>query len=231
MRSKIILIAALLMGIATTVLFFNFMKQYKDAPTLQNDILVDVVAVKQEIRENTKITSDMLEIKQIPESSALSQTLKNPQDAEGKVTASHLTAGEVLLPNHLKNQQEEALFVSKKVREGYRAISIGVNIVQSVTNLIEPGDYVDIVYSKRDKSTEKLISEVLLEKVHVLAVGRRMVEAMPETPYAEYAQVTFELTPADGIKVINADEDSDALVSLMLHSRIVKENVKEQAQK
>jgi pilus assembly protein CpaB len=232
MRSKLILVTALLMGIATTVLFFNYMKQYNQAPTLKNDKLVNVVVMKQEIRENTKITSGMLEIKQIPESGAHMQALKNPKDAEGKIAAADLAAGEILLPNHLKDQQEEKMFVSKKVRDGYRAVSIGVNIVQSVSNLIEPGDYVDVVYNKNDKVTGELLSKVILENVHVLAIGRRMVEAVadPETTYVEYSQVTLELAPADGVKAINADEDADATVSLMLHSRIVKDQGKEQVQ-
>jgi pilus assembly protein CpaB len=123
------------------------------------------------------------------------------------------------------------MFVSKKVRDGYRAVSIGPNIVQSVSNLIEPGDFVDVVYSKQDKVTKEWFSQIILENVHVLAIGRRMVEAESETPYVEYSQVTLELIPADGVKVINADEDSDpdAKVGLMLHSRIVKDQ--EQAQK
>jgi pilus assembly protein CpaB len=233
MRSKLILIAALLMGIVTTVLFFNYMKQYKEAPTITNDKLVNVVAAKQEIRENTKITPGMLEIKQIPESGVHGQALKNPKDAEGQIAAADLAAGEILLPNHLQDQQEEKMFVSKKFGYDYRAVSIGVNIVQSVSNLIEPGDFVDVVYSKQDKVTGEWLSKIILDNVHVLAIGRRMVEAVPEpeTPYVEYAQVTLELLPADGVKAINADEDPDgnAKVSLMLHSRIVKDQEKDKA--
>jgi pilus assembly protein CpaB len=225
MRSKLILTAALLMGIVTTVLFFNYMKQYKEAPAFKNDKLISVVAAKQDIPENTKISPGMLEIKQIPESGVHAQALKNSKDVEGKIAAANLAAGEILLPNHLKDQKEEAMFVSKKVRDGYRAVSIGVNIVQSVSNLIEPGDFVDVVYTTKDKVTKTLLSEIILENVHVLAIGRRMVEAESETPYVEYSQVTLELIPADGVKVINADEDSDpdAKVGLMLHSRIVKD--------
>ncbi len=230
MRSKLILIAALLMGIVTTVLFFNYMKQFKEAPAFKNDKLVNVVTAKQEIRENTKIAPGMLEIKQIPESGTHAQALKNPIDAEGKIADANLAAGEILLPNHLKDQKEEAMFVSKKVRDGYRAVSIGVNIVQSVSNLIEPGDFVDVVYSTKDKVSDKLLSEVILDNVHVLAIGRRMVEAESETPHVEYAQVTLELMPEDGVTAINADEDPDVTVSLMLHSRIVKDQEKEKAQ-
>jgi pilus assembly protein CpaB len=233
MRSKLILIAALLMGVATTVLFFNYMKQYKEAPAFKNDNLINVVAVTQEIRENTQISSGMLEIKQIPESGSHAQALKDPKDEVGKIAAANLTAGEILLPNHLMDQKEEAMFVSKKVRDGYRAVSIGPSIVQSVSNLIEPGDFVDVVFSKKDKVTGEWLSKIILDNVHVLAIGRRMVEAVPETPYVEYAQVTLELKPEDGVKAINADEDPDdnATVSLMLHSRIVIDQEKVQTPK
>lgn len=230
MRSKIVLAAALLMGIITTVLFFNYMKQFDEA-SASSKSLVSVVSAKQAIKENTIITAGMLELKQIPAGAAHAQAVANVQEAAGKVAASSLIPGEILLSHHLKDQKEEAMFVSKKVREGYRAVSIGVNIVQSVSNLIEPGDYVDVVYSKKDKGTDKLLSQIILENVHVLAIGRRMVEAEPDTPYAEYAQVTLELTPANGVEAINADEDPDAYVSLMLHSRVLQDQKKEQSQK
>ncbi len=226
MRSKIILIAALLMGAATTLLFFNYTKQYKEAPAIANDKLVEVVAVKTDLRENTILTASMLEVKQIPESGVHPQTLRNPQDAIGKLSSADLTAGEALLATRIKDQQEEALFVSKKIREGYRAASVGVNIVQSVSNLIEPNDYVDIVYNKKDKDSGRMDSHILLENVHVLAIARRMVEAVPETPVEEYAQVTLELLPVDGIKLISADEDSDVTLSMMLHSRVVEKEEK-----
>jgi pilus assembly protein CpaB len=221
MRSKLILVAALLMGIVTTVLFFNYMKKYNEAPPVSQN-LVSVVAVKQDIRENTKLSAGMLEVVQVPALGVHAQALKNPMEAEGKVTTSNLAAGEVLLSNHLKDQQEEKQFVSKKVRDGYRAVSIGVNIVQSVSNLIEPGDFVDVVFTKKDKVTQEPVSTELLSNVHVLAIGRRMVEAQVDTPYVEYAQVTLELQPADGIKAINANEDHDGIVSLMINSRIVQ---------
>jgi pilus assembly protein CpaB len=227
MRSKLILIAALLMGIVTTVLFFNYMKQYKDVPALDQK-LVGVVTVKQEVKVNTKLTASMLETVEIPVDNVHPAALRTAEEGVGKVTASNLALGEILLSNHLKDQQEEAQFVSKKVKEGYRAVSIGVNIVQSVSNLIEPNDYVDIVFTKPDKLTEERISTILLENVHVLSIGRRMVEAQFDTPYVEYAQVTLELKSGDGIKVINADEDPDGIVSLMLHSRVVNDSTKEQ---
>lgn len=209
------------MGIVTTVLFYNYMQKY-DAAETAAETFVQVVAAKQDIKENTIITGAMLEMIEIPAGAVHVQTIKEPKQAEGKVAAANLAAGEVLLANHISDQIEEALYVSKKIKEGYRAVSLGVNLVQSVTNLIEPEDYVDLVYLETDKETGEMIPSLILEKVRVLAIGRRMVQADTGTEYVEYAAVTLEVKPEDGVKVIYADERGT--VSLMLHSRVVQED-------
>jgi pilus assembly protein CpaB len=221
MRSKLILVAALLMGIVTTVLFFNYMKQYNVAAAA-SETTVEVVAAKQDIKQNTVITAAMLQMVKLPANGVHPQAVKSAVMAEGKVAASDLAAGEVLLPHHLKDQKEEALFVSKKIKDGYRAVSLGVNLVQSVSNLIEPEDYVDLVLTEQDKNSQTVTSTVILENVRVLAIGRRMVQADVTTPYAEYATVTLEVKQADGVAVINAGGKGP--VSLMLHSRVVQKD-------
>jgi pilus assembly protein CpaB len=220
MRSKIILAAALVMGLITTILFFNYMSEF-DQAAADSETLVSVVAAKQDIGANTMLTAGQLQIIQVPAKGAHPLALKSMAEADGKVAAAQLAAGEVLLPHHLNDQQAEALFVSKKIKDGYRAFSVGVNLVQSVSNLIEPGDYVDVIMTVEDKATEKLVSTVVLENVHVLAIGRRMVEARTDTPYVEYASVTLEAKQLDGVKVIHADEEGT--ISLMLHGRPVEE--------
>ena len=77
-----ILFAAILMGIATTVLFFNYMKQYNTVAAA-NETFVEVVAAKQEIKENTKITSGMLQIVEVPATAVHLSTIISPRLAAG----------------------------------------------------------------------------------------------------------------------------------------------------
>jgi pilus assembly protein CpaB len=226
MRSKIILISALIMGLVTTFLFFNYMKQF-DHTKAANENMVGVVVAKQQIKRNQKMQADMLEIKQVPSLSVHPQAIKTIKEAEGKFADATLEVGEVLLSNHVKASKDESAVVAKKVQSGFRAVSLGVNIVQSVSNLIEPDDYVDVIVTippnqGNDKQLES--STVLLEKIHVLAVGRRMVEADSEHPYAEYTTVTLEVKPEDVPKLINTTERFK--VSLSLYSRIVPDAAK-----
>jgi pilus assembly protein CpaB len=217
MRSKIILVMALLMGLVTTVLFFNYMKKF-DQVKAADESVVTVVAAKLAIKANTKITPELLQTIQIPAAHVLPQAVRNSTDAAGKIAVMDMAPGEILLSHHLKNQEEEALFVSKKVQEGYRAVTVGVNLVQSVSNLIEPGDYVDVVLTLTDKQLDRVISTTINENLRVLAIGRRMVEAKSDTPYAEFSTVTLEVKPEDAVKIVNADERGN--INLLLRSRI-----------
>jgi pilus assembly protein CpaB len=160
----------------------------------------------------------MLQTIQIPPAHVLPQAVINLTDATGKIAVMDMAPGEILLSHHLKIQGEETLFVSKKVQEGYRAVTVGVNLVQSVSNLIEPGDYVDVVLTLTDKKLDQVVSTKINENLRVLAIGRRMVEAKSDTPYVEFSTVTLEVKPEDAVNIVNADERGN--INLLLRSRI-----------
>jgi len=218
MRSKLILVMAILMGIVTTVLFYNYMKKFHEVSVV-TESLTDVVVARQEIKKNELVTSGALQTVKVPAKGLNPQTITVVNKAVGKISDIDVASGEALLSNHLQDQAEEALMVSRKVHDGYRALSIGVNLVRSVSNLIEPDDYVDVVSTPTAKENELVVSTLILENVRVLAVGRRMIESTKDTPYAEYSSVTIEVKPEDGVKVINASEKGN--LDLMLYSRVV----------
>jgi len=90
-----------------------------------------------------------------------------------------------------------------KIAEGARAVSIGVSDVTAVAKMIQPEDYVDIVYTKDGQTN------ILLENVRVLAVGKILTDATTDEKNAEtadYGTITLQLYPGDIVKVVNADE-------------------------
>jgi len=216
MKSKLILILALLMGAITTYLFYNYMKQF-DSATKINDNTVEVVVAKQKIKENTMLTADLVEVIQLPENGIHAQAIRELSSVKGYATAD-IEAGEQILAHRMKEAKEEELFVSKKIKEGYRAVSVGLNIVQSVTNLIEPEDYVDIVSSIKNENTNEIHSQIILKKVRVLAIGRKLIESTSKEEYVEYTAVTLELKPEESVRLINAAEQGN--VQMILHTRV-----------
>jgi pilus assembly protein CpaB len=216
------------MGIITTFLFFQYMKQTNTEKVTSVET-VEVVVAKEKINKNEKITAEKLEIVEVPKKGVHAQAIKTISEVEGKLATAVIEEGEPILTHRLGSQKEEAVYVSRKVREGYRAISIGVNINQSVSNLIEPEDEVDVVATKliKDATSQNIaVSNILLQKARVLAVGRKM--QTPEDtkePYVEYSSVTIEIKPEDAINLVNATEEGK--VHFILYKRpIVTEETK-----
>jgi pilus assembly protein CpaB len=209
LKAKMALMLSLVLGVITTLLFFQYMKQFNSekAATVET---MEVVVAKERIEKNEKINADKLELVSIPKQSVLSQAVTSIAAAEGKLANAMIEKGEAILSHRLGSEIDESVYVSRKVKDGYRAVSIGVNINQSVSNLIEPEDEVDIVFSKMIKDAtnlDVLQTEILLKNTRVLAVGRKI--QTPENtkePYVEYSSVTVEVKPEDAIKLINASE-------------------------
>ncbi|HEY0829297.1 MAG TPA: Flp pilus assembly protein CpaB [Bacilli bacterium] len=218
MRSKIILTLAIVMGLFTTLLFYKYMSQM-DQAVIVKETMVDVVVSKQTIKKNQLVAASMLEKKQVPLNGLHQGTISETSGLVGKFATSDIAAGEPITLTRLADTLEEALIVSRRIKDGYRAVSVGVNFVQSVSNLIEPEDYVDVIVSITDETTKEIDTELILQKVRVLAIGRRMVEVDAETEYAEYSSVSLELNASDTVKLVNADEQGN--ITLALYTRII----------
>lgn len=209
MKPKILLLLSVVMGIITTFLFYQYMKQVGGAHTASVHT-VGVVAAKETIEKNETITASMLEMVQVPENAVQPGAIQNISDAEGKLATSMIENGEQVLAHRLASEKDESVYVSRKVHDGYRAISIGVDLDQSVSNLIEPEDVVDVIVTKttKDQANQPVPQTViLLQGVRVLAIGRQM-QTPEETkePYKEYSDVTLEVKPEDAVNLINATE-------------------------
>lgn len=220
MRTKLILVLAIVMGLITTFLFYQYISQFDDqAAAAREENVMEIVVANKPIAKNQRITSELLGTAVVSADSVPPSVVVATSDAIGRFALSDMIANEPLLAHRIGDEKEEALFVSRKLAEGKRAVSVGVNFVQSVSNLIEPEDQVDVIFSdSAETDAESIESELLLENVRVLAVGRRMLESSSGEDYAEYSAVTLELSVEQAVTVVNASQRGS--LQLILHSRI-----------
>ena len=230
MKSRNILILALIMALITTFLFNNYLKEL-DKKYKKEQNKVSVVVAKTQINKNQKITNEMIEVKELSEDAVHPQAFKKLEDVVGKYAIADFTQGEVLLSFRFTNEFEEKQLLTRKIREGYRAVSVEVNFVESVSNFIEPEDYVDVVFSESFKEGTKndVKTQLILEEIRVLAVGSRLNEkdtSLKENKEVkqgeqsiEYTAVTLELRAEDAVKLINNDERGN--VKLILRSKFI----------
>ncbi len=228
MKSRNILFLALIMAVITTFLFNKYLKEL-DQKYKKNENMVSIVVPRVSINKHQKITKEILEYIELETESVHPEAIKTMEEIVGKYSLNDMKKGEALFLDRFLDQFREDKFVTRKIREGFRAVSIEVNIVESVSNLIEPEDNVDVIFSeqiKQDGVENKVNTEMLLENIRVLAVGKRLNEKenkdIKETDdkndVVEYISVTLELKPQDIVKLINADERGS--IKLTLRSKI-----------
>jgi pilus assembly protein CpaB len=110
-------------------------------------------------------------------------------------------------------KQEELDPTKLPIEAGKRAISMAVNEVQSVSGFISPGSYVDVIAVLPLPANEKTASQIFLENIKVLAVGKTIVlqEGEAQEPYQ---MVTLEVSPSEGATLAMAKEIG--VITLML---------------
>jgi len=193
MKSKFILIIALVMAIITTVLFRQYLVNINNKARAASQTITVLVA-KVDIKSNQKVTSEMLETKDVSAGSILSDAIKKNSDVVGKYAVTDLKAGEVLYPIRFTDLATENKNLTLKIAEGARAVSIGVTDVTAVAKMIQPEDKVDIVNTLNGQTS------LLLENVRVLAVGKSLSEANTTADTADYGTITLQLYPGKGCK-------------------------------
>lgn len=224
MKSKFILIGAILFAVATTVLFSKYIKSL-DNKYKNDKSLVQVAVLKQDVKKDQKVTADMLEMKSYSSNSVLPGAIKNIKDIDGNYAIVDMKTGEQLFAERFTNQSKEKDVLTRKIKEGNRAISIAVSYVQSVSTIIEPEDYVDVISSVKNSSGASTTT-TLLQNIRVLAVGEKLTklstaasasntaQSASSGSQAKYTSITLELNPKQAEQITNAEANGDLVFDL-----------------
>ena len=87
-------------------------------------------------------------------------------------TGAPITAADVLRPR-------DRGFIASVLRDGYRAVSVGVDPISGVAGMIWPGDHVDILLTQdmgEKQVAHRALSETALRDVRVIAIDQEMVQ-------------------------------------------------------
>jgi pilus assembly protein CpaB len=209
MRSKLLFLLAIIMAIVTTILFFNYTRQIETEEVAQQE-MVQVVKAIETIAVDEMITDTLLEVVKVTKENIHPNAITEIAEVQGNFSTASIAQGEILATHHVKDQETEKIFVSRKIREGYRAVSVNAPRVASaelVTNLIEPEDYVSIVLTEdvMNDDQEEIVSKQIFANIRVLAVGRKLDRPVDDVSnYVEYSALTLEMKPEDTVVLINA---------------------------
>ncbi|WP_249870297.1 Flp pilus assembly protein CpaB [Oceanobacillus saliphilus] len=228
MKPKKVLLLAVLSGIITTALFYLFITNTtaetsaSEQPPVE---MVEVVAATAEIPSDQQILHEQVEVKEIPADQVHPEMVTDINSVLSKYTTAAIKQGEILMNHRIQEKTEEKEVLSRKINEGYRAISAEVTYVTGISNLIQPEDYVDVVLTP----TETLKTEIIHEKVRVLAVGERITEKKAEgAEPVVYQSVTLELNQDDTVKLANARNRGELQLALYSKSDVTEEKAEKE---
>ncbi|MFC2947309.1 Flp pilus assembly protein CpaB [Virgibacillus sediminis] len=227
MKPKKILLMAVLSGLITTILFFSLMSRTgMDTSASEPEVeMVNVITAAADIPKDQQITEELLAAKEIPTDQAHPEMVQETGAVLEQYTVTDIKQGEILMNHRIQDKTEEKEMVSRKIKEGSRGVSIDVTYVTGVSNLIQPEDYVDVVLT-----SETAESEVIQEKVRVLAVGGRMTEAKADGTETEYMAVTLELDQEQTVDLINANYRGELQLALYSKSDLEEEETNEETE-
>ncbi|GAA0591047.1 Flp pilus assembly protein CpaB [Virgibacillus siamensis] len=223
MKAKKILLLALLSGIITTGIFYLVVIQNSSADSAQAEKpeMETVVVASTDIKQDEKLTEENTTVKDMVKADVHSDAVRNREEIVGKYTASAIKSDEVLLQHRIREQGETTEFLSRKINEEMRGVSINVKYDASVSNLTVPEDYVDVYLNtveKPDATPIMVKTELLFKKLRVLAVGERIIEKGKTEGEEKYITVTLEVTPEQALELINSAQVGT--FHLALHSRL-----------
>jgi pilus assembly protein CpaB len=143
-RGRLVLFIGLALGVVAAILVALALSNDDGPPqTVQVPATRVAVSAVADIPARTRLTRDMLQVQTYNVADVDPDAFTAVSQVLNRVTATDITAGEVIIPSFVSTSTGEGLTFS--VTEGMRAVSISVNEVVTAGGNISPGDRVDIL--------------------------------------------------------------------------------------
>jgi pilus assembly protein CpaB len=227
--NRVLILLALVAGIVAAILVYSALSRESTGSgggTSGAASTVPAVVAKLDIPARTKITSGMIELRQMPVNDRSELADTDLSQVVGRVTRYPIATSEQVLSTKVVSLESAAVTgdsLSYVIPEGRRAMAIKVDQVVSVGGLVLPGDYVDVIgvfdvkFKDGDQETteDKYFSRFILQNIEVLAVAQTVVDAPPEagtdtSSTGESTTTTPETTDAQRARNTEADPEPKA---------------------
>jgi pilus assembly protein CpaB len=216
-NKKVILIA-IFMALVTTMLVYFYISN----STTTHEAAVPKISVfvaSKTLPPKHKITQGDIRQERVAKEYLNSKAVQSENEILGKLVKDTIIEGEQILKDRLVSDNKNDLVYN--VPEGKRAVSMNVNEQIEVSNLLRPGDYVDIIASFEKEEVEdaanKIVyprmSKIVLQNILVLALGQD--QTIPENKTPEIPRtVTLAVTPEEAEKLVYITEYATVRMAL-----------------
>jgi pilus assembly protein CpaB len=181
-RSGIVLISiGLALAILSAVVVIGIARQATAASQAQVR-QVSVVTAKRDILDQTQITADALEIKAFPADFAPPGVYSTTDDLVGRYAQGFLPRGQVIVAGQAKLAPQTPN-ISDRIPAGYVVMWLPQPDTMSGTNILKPGDHVDLLLTAPVSAGDKngLSTQTTLQNIEIYRIGEDELGVPPAT--------------------------------------------------
>jgi pilus assembly protein CpaB len=203
MRTRSIMLLALALGCGLVASIG--ISQFMDARTKGPDDgeRQPVFVAMTDIRPNEELTAQNIKLEEWPKKIIPQGALTKLEEVDGKRSRIKLYAGEPILASKLLGA-EDVTGAAKDIPPGYRVAHVKVDPVTGASNLILPGDRVDVlVFRQPNNDVNAMAAKIVLQDIKVFAV-----DTHTETEYTATKDEQTEPMTAKTISLLVTPQQS-----------------------
>ena len=202
-RGRMIILFAIACGLVAAGTVYIYLGR-AIAPKPVSAETVRVVVAKSAISPRTKITQDLVYVREISEEAAHPKAVRDIDSVIGMTAKYEILEGEQIVMDRLYREDERIGLVSS-VPSHMRAVTVPVDEVVGVAGFVKPGDKVDIIVTASGVGQTGDVAFTVLEDIEVLAVAQE-TEDKSQGKAKVSTSVTLAVTPSQAERLALAEE-------------------------
>lgn len=138
---------------------------------------IPILVAAENIPARTLISQEMLQSVEIPQEGEFGAFINDPSELIGQYTKEAIYQNERFHPDKLLEAIQEEL--SLIIKPDHRAVSLMLNLDSGVSNLIRPGDFIDVLVflpelKEADRIVRPDVAKMILQSIEVLAIDQEL---------------------------------------------------------
>jgi len=229
MRTKaIILTIAVFFGLVASYMVSSYVSSMKKqfiADSEKAEVLMAVGEIPVGMTLDEIKARKLAKVKKVPREFISSGAIDGDGDMSDKVIAVSLLKGEQLTSNKFKTPSQAGL--AFMIPENYVALSIPIDDVKGVSDMIKIGDFVNVIATFTEGDS---ITKTVMQRVRVLAVGEETereqsvsepvkgianASTRDEQSTVTKKTVTLAVTQGDAEKIVFSEEEGNVWLTLL----------------
>jgi pilus assembly protein CpaB len=210
-KARTTILLAIGLGLLASTAIYRYLLRYDDMVEAREVMTTPIVIAARDVPFGTELTPADLALSSWPVELAPKEHFAAVDSVLGRVNKSPLVAGEPLIESRLAPFGADR-GLAMLIPEGFRAMTVPVNVQSGVSGFVLPGSRVDVLVSIRAESQRDPVAKMILQNVKVLAVDQQM-EDQDGRPITSRA-VTLEVEPEEAEKLGLASTEGTLLLAL-----------------